>query len=181
MDSRLNADCRWCSNLALVATTTLDPVALPEVLTQIEQQVLAEPGLTPRSRRALRKVANSGDLILLWSEGNLAGWGVRERLAPGVKEVGLMFVKPEFRSAVAFAELARELTTDRATLVMASYDPALIRYVVAKLGFRKATLGNVALRSWGGFITKRLSKTARTAVRRHTGQAKPLFAIRGKR
>ncbi|MEO0024706.1 MAG: hypothetical protein RL196_1147 [Actinomycetota bacterium] len=167
--------------MALVATNKHDPSTLSALLTEIEQRVLAEPGLTPRSRRALQKVANSGDLILLWSEGNLAGWGVRERLAPSVKEVGLMFVKPEFRGAVAFAELARELTNDRATLIMASYDPALIRYVVAKCAFQRASLGDVALRSWGRFITKRLSKTARTAVRQHTSLAKPQFAIRGKR
>ena len=167
--------------MALTATTAIEAESLELILLEILTVSAKHPSLTPRNELSLRTVANCGDLITLWNDGTLAGWGVRENLAPGIKEVGLMFIKPELRTPVAFAELARELCNDDATLIFASYDSALIRFVVAKHGFKKTSLLKIALVSRGVFITKRLGKTARNAVREHTSRAKPLFAIRDAR
>ena len=164
--------------LALVASSSPE-LSLPEqVLSEVHETSLRQPDLTPRSLDVLRQVAQSGDLITLWSDGSLAGWGVRETLAPGLKEVGLMFVKEHYRSAPAFSELTRELGNDDAALIFASYDPALIRFVIAKHGFKPVSLFKVALVSRGAFIAKRLGKATRKAVREHTNRAKPLFAMR---
>ena len=167
--------------MALVATALSAAADNVATIQEICDRSASESSLTPRSLETLRAVANSGDLIVLLNDGSLAGWAIRERLTPKVKEVGLMFVKPEFRSPTAFALLAREVTNDPAELLFATYEPALIRFVIAELGFRASSLWQLTLRSRGRFITKRLSRETRAAVAEHTRTAKPLFAIRAAR
>ena len=167
--------------MALSASSLHSKAAAELIIQEIGRLTSTSDDLTPRSEAALRAVAKNGDLIALYNDGTLAGWGIRERLCPGVKEVGLMFIKPEFRSATAFAALTDALGNDDSTLVIATYDPALIRNLIAKHGFKTSTLAKVAWISRGRFITKRLSRETRQAVASHTAKAKPLFAVRAAR
>lgn len=163
--------------MAQIATALLPATAL-EVISEIYKTSLVEPNHTPRSIESLTATAARGDLVILEQNGTLAGWGIREDLTRELKEVGLMFIKPEFRSASTFIALARELSNVPVALILATYDEALIRQAVLEFGFREATLLQVILRSRGRFLTKRLNRTSRRAVAEHTRNAKPLFAIR---
>jgi len=163
--------------MALVATPVLEG-AIENILEEIHTTVLAENSLTPRSVESLRAAAQAGDLVILNNDNQLVGWGIREELRPGLKEVGLMFIKPEFRSAASFILLARELANVSDGLILATYDAALIRQAVIEFGFREASLMQVIIASRGRFVTKRLNSSSRAAVAQHAKTAKPLFAIR---
>lgn len=163
--------------MALAATPVLEG-SIERILEEIHNTALTEAKLTPRSVESLRAVALAGDLVILNSDNSLVGWGIREELRPGLKEVGLMFIKPEFRSAASFILLARELANVRDSLILATYDAALIRQAVIEFGFREASLLQVIIASRGRFVTKRLNRSSRTAVAQHTKTGKPLFAIR---
>lgn len=163
--------------MAVVATPVLEG-AIENILEEIHNTVLAENSLTPRSVESLRAVAQAGDLVILKNDNQLVGWGIREELRPGLKEVGLMFIKPEFRSAASFILLARELANVSDGLILATYDAALIRQAVIEFGFREASLMQVIIASRGRFVTKRLNSSSRSAVAQHTKTGKPLFATR---
>lgn len=165
--------------MALVATPVLEG-SIQEILEEIQHTSLIETKLTPRSAESLQLVAHAGDLVILRHENQLVGWGIREELRPGLKEVGLMFIKPDFRSASSFILLARELANVPDALILATYDAALIRQAIIEFGFREASLFQVIVASRGSFVTKRLNRASRTAVAQHTKSAKPLFAIRAK-
>jgi hypothetical protein len=165
--------------MALIATTALGD-SIEAVLAEIHKTSTTEKNLTPRSIESLKVTASQGDLILLKADEALAGWGIREQLQPGLKEVGLMFIKPEYRSALSFIVLARALSNTPDALILATYDPALIRQSVLKFGFREISLFQVVLKSGGKFITKRLNRSSRAAVSEHTRRAKPLFSFREK-
>ena len=163
--------------MALVATTVLEG-SIQEILEEIHDTALTETKLTPRSVESLRAVALAGDLVILKSDNHLVGWGIREELRPRLKEVGLMFIKTEFRSATSFILLARELANIPDSLILATYDAALIRQAVIEFGFREASLMQVIIASRGRFVTKRLNRSSRAAVSQHTKTGRPLFAIR---
>lgn len=165
--------------MALSVTSTVNVREIESILRDISSTAITEPGLTPRPIAVLRAAAVRNDLVVLLADGVLAGWGVRETLCPGLKEIGLLYVKPAFRSPSAFMLLARELAETPDALVLATYDPALLRLAITEFDFRPATLGRVVVQSSGKFITKRLTRASRRAVREHTREATPLFAIRG--
>lgn len=167
--------------MALSVTSTLNREAVESLVMDIAATALSEPGLTPRPIAEISAAAARGDLVVLHDDNVVAGWGVRETLRPGLKEIGLLYVKPTFRSPSAFMLLARELAAAPDALVLATYEPALVRLAITEFEFGPATLGQVVAKSRGQFLVKRLSRDSRRAVRDHTRNAKPLFAIRGKR
>lgn len=160
------------------ATSSIDPVDLGDVLAEIARFAATEPALTPRPFEDLRAAASRGNVVVLRHDGGLIGWGVREVLRPGLTEIGMMFIKPAFRTPAAFIRLARELANVPEALILATYDSALVRLAVLEFGFREASLGQVIVRSRGRFLVKRLSAESRRAVREHTRTARPLCAIR---
>ena len=150
-------------------------------VTEIYETSVSHPNLTPRSLEELKAIAMRGDIVLIKANETLIGWGIREVLTKTLKEVGLMFIKPEFRSASAFSALAKGLAEDPGELILATYDPSLIRHAVLEFGFKEANLVQVVIKSRGRFLAKRLSKDSRRAVAGHLKEFKPLFAIRGKK
>jgi hypothetical protein len=154
--------------------------SIREVLPEIYETGFRDPNLTPRSLETLGEIANKGDLVLIKVDDKVAGWGIREVLTKNFKEIGMMFIKPEYRSPGAFIALARGLADDPSSMVLATYDKALIRQAVLEFNFREVGLLEVIIRSRGRFITKRLTKASREAVTEHRSQGKALFAIRGK-
>jgi len=155
------------------ATSSIDPADLSDVLAEIARFAATEPALTPRPIEDLRAAASRGNIVVLRH-----GWAVREVLRPGLAEIGMMYIKPAFRTPAAFIRLARELTNVPEALILATYDSALLRLAVLEFGFREASLGQVIMRSRGRFLVKRLSAESRRAVREHTRTARPLCAIR---
>jgi hypothetical protein len=91
------------------ATSSIDPVDLGDVLAEIARVAATEPALTPRPIEDLRAAASRGNVVVLRHDGGLIGWGVREVLRPGLAEIGMMYIKPAFRTPAAFIRLAREL------------------------------------------------------------------------
>jgi hypothetical protein len=151
-----------------------------DVLPEIYEIGFSDPNLTPRSLATLGKLASQGDLVLIKVDNKVAGWGIREALTKNLKEIGMMFIKPEYRSPSAFITLARALAADPTAMVLATYDKALIRQAVLEFNFREVGLLTVVIRSRGRFITKRLTRSSRKAVVEHRSQGEALFAIRGK-
>ena len=148
------------------------------MLAEIARTAVTEPELTPRPIEDLRVAASRGNVVLLRHDGELIGWAVREVLRPGLFEIGMLYITPTFRTPAAFICLARELANVPEALILATYDPALVRLAVLEFGFREASLGEVIIRSHGRFLSKRLSAESRRAVREHTRNARPLCAIR---
>ena len=153
---------------------------ITSILPEIHEMGFRDPNLTPRSLEALDEIVAKGDLVLIKSNNQVAGWGIREELTKNFKEIGMMFIKPEYRSPSSFIALARGLANDPCAMVLATYDQALIRQAVLEFNFREAGLLEVIIRSRGKFITKRLARASRKAVKEHRSQGKALFAIRGK-
>lgn len=164
--------------MVVEATSVLGPASVDDVVSEIMETASTEPGLTPRPFAELRAAATRGDIVVLRHDGDLIGWALREVLRPGLLEIGLMYVKPAHRSPTAFIRLARALADVPEALVLATYDPAMVRLAVREFGFRETTLRQVIAKSRGRFLLKRLSAPSRRAVRDHTRVARPLFAIR---
>lgn len=163
--------------MALMFTELVLASDLPTIQ-KIQAVSNTEANHTPRTIASLVETANRGDLLVVRIADEIIGWGIRENLTENLKEVGLMFIQPKYRSAAAFNLLARALSETPEALVLASYDPALIRHSVVEYGFREVSLITVILRSRGKFLTKRINSASRRAVAAHVQKAKPRFALR---
>lgn len=141
----------------------------------------SQPELTPRSAELLEKLAHAGNLAVIYVDDQLAGWAAVEPLTRKVAEVGLVYVKPEFRSAAVFQELMKLVAARPEKMLLATYDPALIRYVVGVWKAKPISLFGAILVSHGKFLTKRLDAESRKAIRNKLQKGKPLFAIVGER
>lgn len=163
--------------MAVTVTTHLPRHRRDDLLAEIERESAASAELTPRSRETLERLAEAGDLVVAFEDGVLAGWGIREPLAPGLKELGMVFVKPQFRSAGVFAPLAHRLVEAGFNYVVATYNPAMVRFVQREFGFVPTTLGHVIRRSRGRFLTKRFDRRSRHSIGRRIARSTPLYAI----
>lgn len=164
--------------MAVVVTTTLEPEDVDDVLSEINRISVKTHELTPRSVEALRGLLVQNNLVMVFVDGQLAGWGVREPLARGVFELGMTFVRPEFRSTTAFDRLAHELVSGNRTFLVATYKPELVRYLEREFGFRQSHLTEFIWLSRGRFLSKRLSRESRRAVRSHLKNAKPFYTLK---
>jgi len=102
---------------------------------------------------------------------------VIEPLSRNLSELGLAFVKPEFRGTGVLRELLQLTAMRRERIIYATYNRDLLDYSISSWGCTELKLWQVVLLSRGRFITKRLDSTTRSAVKSHLGKRKPLFAI----
>jgi hypothetical protein len=139
----------------------------------------ARADLTPRSRTKLEQLARHNRIAYLLDGQTLAGWALIEELLPGLSELGMAFIKPEYRGASAFHALCRLLSTQDERLVLATYDDALISYAKRVWHWQEKSLWQVALMSRGRFITKRLDRSSRSSIQSRMQTKKPRFVYSG--
>ena len=152
-----------------------------EIIDEIERVSHASKDLTPRSRARLERAAKHHNLVVAFDGNTVAAWGIREPIAPNVSELGITFVKPEYRDTNAFDLLAHELANTKRKLVMATYRKDLQQYTIDHLGFRTRTLNEVIKVSIGGFLLKRFNQASKRSIQNRMQATKPLFAIRDAR
>jgi len=167
--------------MAITATFQIEPALISHVVSQIHEVTAAEPGLTPRSIARLTELAQSEKLAVLFADGKLAGWAAVEKLTKNISELGLLYMKPEYRSPENFNALAQLIMNSDDRYLLATYDQILIRYLKTAWHAKSTNLLGATLISRGKFITKRLNRASRNAVRSHLKQGKPLYAIVGRR
>ena len=180
MASRLGFAWDWRTDLAINIVRQVSAERSPIVLAEVYRVSVESGELTPRSLKKLEKLLKQGRLVLAFIDDQLAGWVVAEKLAPGLSELGMAFVKPEFRNQPVFDALAHRAITNDEAFLFATYNPAMLRYVEREFGFVPVPLWRVALRSWGVFVFKRLGRVARNSVRERMKVSQPLFALREK-
>lgn len=167
--------------MAVVATFAIAADKIAETVAEIYNTSLVQPELTPRSKEELLALARGGNLAQVYVDGKLAGWGAFEPLIKNVHEVGLVYIKPEYRTTEVFNALMHVIGVRPEDKVAASYDPAYIRYVVRAWGGKYSSLAEVTWRSRGKFLTKRMNAASRKSIQNRMKDSKPKYVfIRGK-
>lgn len=148
------------------------------ILEKIFEITSAEPRLTPRSLEKLKRLARDKNVLVAYVDGQLSGWAIREPLGGKVYELGLFYVMPQFRSEDVFSHLCPALLSRSGTYIFATYNARLMNLAKQKFGFRETKLVELALKSRGRFITKRLDAESRRSVKEKMRDEKPILAIR---
>lgn len=137
--------------------------------------------ITPRSKMALENAARNNNLYLAFSDRELIGWAIAEPLTKKVSELGMAYVKPEFRKGRVLHGLLGEVAKRPENIIFATYNEGLIEYAKSAWNCKELSLFKVTLLTQGRFITKRLNAETRKHVNAHLRAGKPRFAItRGK-
>ena len=167
--------------MAVMATFEIPGHGLEHLIQEIFTTSQKQPELTPRSPEILRDLVKNENLAVIYVDGELAGWAACEPLTANVAEVGMVYIKPEFRSAAVFNELMQLISSRPEKMLLATYDRALIRYVVRVWKAKQINLLAAIILSRGKLITKRLNSDSRKAIRSKLQKSKPLYAIVGER
>jgi hypothetical protein len=133
--------------------------------------------LTPRRLDTLQKLAREGRLVLIHSEGELAGWAAVERLTRNLSELGMVYIKPEHRSAKAFDTLIKEIARRPERMLLATYSSVIMRYAGKVWKSHEITLAKAIWISRGRFLTKRLNPESRESIQGRMTSATPRYAL----
>ena len=163
--------------MAVTVTTTLPERDAPGILRTILEESTASAELTPRTMAVLAEALADRRLVVAFVDDTLAGWGLRERLAPSIFELGFTYTRPEYRHEPVFRAIAHELVSPPGTYVLATYHPSMLDFLARELGFRETTLGTVVWLSRGRFLTKRLSREARRSIGSRLSTKRPRYGM----
>lgn len=167
--------------MAITATFQITPAKLPQVVQEIFEVTSSQAELTPRSVEKLTELAKANTLAVVYDEDLLIGWAAVEKLTKNLSEIGMVYLKPEFRSAEAFNALMQLVARRKDTYLLATYDQSLIRYVKTVWNAKETNLLGAIIRSKGKFITKRLNSESRKAIKTRLKETKPSYAIVGRK
>ena len=163
--------------MAITATFQIDPEKLQTVVRQIYETTSALAELTPRSEERLTELANANTLAVVYKENEIIGWAAVEKLTKNMSEIGMVYLKPEHRSAEAFNALMQLVAKRKDTYLLATYDQVLIRYVKSAWKAKETNLLGAILRSRGKFLSKRLNSESRQSISTRLKHSKPSYAI----
>ena len=152
-----------------------------QVIAEIQRISEKQPELTPRPKLVLEKALKEGNLALVQDNDELIGWALVEPLTKNISEIGLVFIKPEFRSPAVFDLLMKLVSKRPEKMLLATYDKSLIRYVQKAWKAEQLSLAKVIWLTRGKFVLKRMDKLSRGAIKRKIAKSKPLYAIVGER
>ncbi len=167
--------------MAITATFQITPAKLPQVVQEIFEVTSSQAELTPRSVEKLTELAKANTLAVVYDGDLLIGWAAVEKLTKNLSEIGMVYLKPEFRSAEAFNALMQLVARRKDTYLLATYDQSLIRYVKTVWNAKETNLLGAIIRSKGKFITKRLNSESRKAIKTRLKETKPSYAIVGRK
>ena len=129
----------------------------------------------------LENAARNNNLYLAFSDRELIGWAIAEPLTKKVSELGMAYVKPEFRKERVLHGLLGNVAQRPERILIATYNQELLHYAITTWNCTELSLLKVTILTRGRFITKRLNNETRKHVNAHLRAGKPLFAItRGK-
>jgi len=167
--------------MAITATFEIEPTKLPTVVKEIFLVTSAQAELTPRSVEKLTALAKANTLAVVYMENMLIGWAAVEKLTKNLSEIGMVFIKPEHRSAEVFNALMQLVAKRKDTYLLATYDQSLIRYVKTVWNAKETNLLGAIVRSKGKFLTKRLNSESRRSIKTRLKETKPSYAIVGRK
>ena len=151
-----------------------------EILDEIIQIAEAQSHeVTPRSRETLESLLDLDNLYVALDGETLLGWVVVEPLTKRVSELGMAYVKPEFRGQAVLEQILSVIASRPERIVLATYNQGLLDYAISAWNCREVSLLRVVLVSRGRFISKRLNKSTRSHVSQHLSMGKPKFALTG--
>jgi hypothetical protein len=156
-------------------TSTSQPRA--DEVKAIYRETLSLAELTPRTLKTLEHLAEVNRLAIIKVDGELAGWAAVEQLTRNLSELGMVYVKPAFRCAEAFGALIREVAKHDEPILLATYNPALIRYATKAWNGREIGLAAAIKLSHGKFLTKRLGASSRKSIKSRIKTSKPRYAL----
>lgn len=163
--------------MALRVVTQLPQNRVEKVIDEISFTSSIEEKLTPRTKKSLYQRLNRRQLAIVLDDNDLVGWGVIEPLKAGWCELGMTFVKPQYRSTSAFRMLARELVLRKESVIFATYDKKLFDYVRREFGFRESNLKEVLKLAGNTFLLKRLNLEAIKSIRKRYAKQTPIYAV----
>jgi hypothetical protein len=163
--------------MAITATFEIAPTKLPAVVKEVFEVTSAQAELTPRSIEKLTELAKANALAVVYKDNSLIGWAAVERLTKNFSEIGMVFIKPEHRSAEVFNGLMQLVAKRKDTYLLATYDQALIRYVKTVWDAKEINLLGAILLSHGKFLTKRLNSESWKSISTRLNDSKPSYAI----
>jgi len=163
--------------MAITATFEIAPTTLLAVVKEIFEVTSAQAELTPRSIEKLTELAKANTIAVVYKDNSLVGWGAVERLTKNMSEIGMVFIKPEHRSAEVFNALMQLVANRKDTYLLATYDQALIRYVKTVWNAKETNLLGAIFLSHGKFLTKRLNSESRKSISTRLNDSKPSYAI----
>ncbi len=166
--------------MAITATFQINPAKLSDVVKEIFEVTSAQVELTPRSVEKLSELAKANTLAVVYKDNSLIGWAAVEKLTKNLSEIGMVYIKPEYRSAEAFNALMQLVAKRKDTYLLATYDQSLIRYVKTVWNAKETNLLGAIIRSKGRFITKRLNSESRRSIKTRLKETKPSYAIVGR-
>ena len=167
--------------MAITATFKIASAKIPATVTEIFKVSSAQAELTPRSIERLTELAKAETLALVYQDQELIGWAAIEKLTNNLSEIGMVYLKPDYRSPEAFNALMQLVAARKDNYLLATYDQALIRYVKSAWQAKETTLFGAILRSNGKFLTKRLNSESRKSINKRLKHSKPSYAIVGRR
>ena len=167
--------------MAITATFKIDSAKIPAIVKEIFEVSSAQAELTPRSIEQLTELAKAETLALVYQDQELIGWAAIEKLTNNLSEIGMVYLKPEYRSAEGFNALMQLVAARKDNYLLATYDQALIRYVKSAWQAKETNLFGAILRSNGKFLTKRLNSESRKSIKKRLKHSKPSYAIVGRR
>jgi hypothetical protein len=164
--------------LAIKVVTSPTSTELDSALAIIETESFSGNQVTPRSRETLIHASGKGNLLLAYSDDTLAGWGLIEPLTRKVSELGMTYIRAEFRNQPVFAAIAATMDARSETLLMATYHPHLASFAIKHRGFSRSSLAEFIWVSRGKFLFKRLGAAARKSVNQRLAVSEPSYVIR---
>jgi len=167
--------------MAITATFEIEPTKLPAVVKEIFEVTSAQAELTPRSVEKLTALAKANTLAVVYKDKSLIGWAAVEKLTNNLSEIGMVFIKPEHRSAEVFNALMQLVAKRKDTYLLATYDQSLIRYVKTVWNAKETNLLGAIVRSKGKFLNKRLNSESRRSIKSRLKETKPSYAIVGRK
>ena len=134
--------------------------------------------VAPRSRRALRRAATHGRLMVAHRGEELIGWAIAEPSGRGVVELGSLYVVPDSRDGRAVRELTALGTALSGTAVVVTMDPRFALWLRREWDFEPSTLWRVVLLTRGAFLARRLAPRRLVAALRHVTAGSPQYLVR---
>lgn len=137
------------------------------------------PSITPRSKQAIISLLKAGNIALAFDGDTLVGWLVAMPYSSRVQELGMAYIKPEYRGRGILNRMIKPLI-DRHTISLAvTYELRLANLLIDRWGFAPSSLAHFAYCSRGLFILSRLrSVRAIRAVTSHITTRKPIYLVR---
>jgi hypothetical protein len=166
--------------MAITATFNIPKEQLVKVVTEIFEVTSKLAELTPRSLDTLTELAKTNALAVVYQGAEIIGWAAVEQLTNTLSEIGMVYIKPEFRSAESFNALMQLVSKRKDNYLLATYDQALIRYVKTVWNAKETNLFGAVIRSRGKFLTKRMNAASRASISSRMKTSKPSYAIVGR-